>query len=124
MKKLIITFAILFCSCAVKKAIDKDPFIGSYTMTVFEGDNYGDSPLILKIFKDEDGYQSEIKLQNQTNGVDEDFKIYYTNKNLDVFEIKANAAGYDINFILKINEDNINGTMLDMFEIVGKKVKN
>mgnify|MGYP004162322149 CR=1 FL=1 len=122
MKKLIIILTILFYGCAVKKAIEKDLFIGSYNMTVIEVENYGDIPLFLKIFKDENGYQSEIKLQNKTNGSDGDFKIYSTSKNEDIFEIKANAAGYDINFILKINEENINGTMFDTFEVIGKKI--
>tara|TARA_Y100001980_G_C14361110_1_gene168992 strand:- start:284 stop:658 length:375 start_codon:yes stop_codon:yes gene_type:complete len=124
MKKLIIILAIFFYSCALKKAIDKDPFIGTYNMTVLEVENYGDIPLFLKILKDGSGYKSEIKPQNQTNGSDGDFKIYSTKKKVDVFEIEANADGYDINFILKINEDNINGTMFDTFEVIGKKIKN
>ena len=103
MKKILALFSLLFIvSCGVQKNLKRDPYLGSYQITVFEVDNIGDLPLYLDITKDGDEYASAITPQD---GGDFEFEIDGTTLEEGVFTIEAYVAGYDIYFELTSEED-------------------
>lgn len=119
MKKTLALFFLLFVvSCGVQKNLKSDPYVGSYQMTVFEVDNIGDLPLYLDITKEGDAYASAITPQE---GGDFDFEIDGTTLEEGVFTIEAYVAGYDIYFELTIEEDEISGTLMGMFDVEGSR---
>ena len=119
MKRTLALFSLLLMiSCGVQKNLKSDPYVGSYQMTAFEVDNIGDIPLYLDITKEEDTYVSAITPQE---GGDFDFEIDGTTLEEGVFTIKAYVAGYDIYFELMIEEDEISGTLMGMFDVEGSR---
>jgi hypothetical protein len=120
-KALVLISLIIMVSCGVQKNLKSDPYVGSYKMTVFEVDNIGDLTLYLDITKEGDAYASAITPQE---GVDSDFEIDGTTLEEGVFTIEASVAGYegyDIYFELTIEEDEISGTLMGMFDVEGSR---
>lgn len=122
MKKITSTFLLLLFihACGVQKSLKKDPYIGSYDMTVFEVDNIGDIPLNLVISKEGENYQAAIKPRGEMQDVT--FEIDGVSFEQGLFTIEAYAAGYDIYFELSIEGDELSGSLMGMFDIEGSRV--
>ena len=119
MKKTLALFSLLLIvSCGVQKNLKNDPYVGSYQMTVFEVDNIGDLPLYLDITKEGDANASAIPTQEGGNFY---FEIDGTTLEDGVFTTEAYVAGYDIYFELTIEEDEISGTLMGMFDVEGSR---
>ena len=121
MQKLV-SFLSLFLviSCGVQKNINQDLYVGSYEITVFEVDNFGDIELFLEIKKEADAYLASIKPQNPDQEVE--FEIQGTTLDECVFTIEAYASGYDIYFEISIDEDAVSGSLMGMFDLEGSRI--
>jgi hypothetical protein len=125
MKKLLPLLTLLFVtSCGVQKAKvvkETDPYVGSYEMTVFEVDNFGDLPLYLDITKEGAIYKSSIRPREGMQGVE--FEIDGTTLEDGILTIEAYAAGYDIYFEITIEGDAVSGTLMGMFDLEGTRIQ-
>jgi hypothetical protein len=109
MQKLVFFLSLfLIVSCGVQKNINQDPYVGSYEITVFEVDNFGDIELFLEINQEADAYVASIKPRNPDQQVE--------------FEIEAYASGYDIYFEISIDEDAVSGSLMGMFDLEGSRI--
>ena len=125
MKKVIILSVLfLMASCGVHKKIAKDPYVGIYDFTVFEVDNYGDIPVKLTLTKEGEVYTSVMTINRENSSVGEEIEVDATTLEEDVFTIEAYTAGYDIYFELSIEQNEISGSMMGMFDVSGIRVKN
>ena len=125
MKKVLILSALfLIASCGVQKKIAKDPYVGIYDFTVFEVDNYGDIPVKLTLTKEGEEYTSVMTINAEDSSVGEEIEVDATTLEEGVFTIEAYTAGYDIYFELNIEQNEISGSMMGMFDVSGIRVKN
>ena len=122
-KVLILSVLFLMASCGVHKKIAKDPYVGIYDFTVFEVDNYGDIPVKLTLTKEGEVYTSVMTINRENSSVGEEIEVDATTLEEDVFTIEAYTAGYDIYFELSIEQNEISGSMMGMFEVSGIRVK-
>ena len=125
MKKLL-SFTALFiiASCGTQKKVIVDPYVGIYDVTIFDVPQVGDWPLKLIIKKDYNGYAAEL----QTNSADPAASEYLwevTSSSVDdnMVYIDATIAAYNLNFELSIDEDDISGSMMGMFDVEGIRGK-
>ena len=123
-KALILSSLFLIASCGVQKKIAKDPFVGIYDFTVFEVDNYGDIPVKLTLTKEGEVYTSVMNINRDDSSVVEEIEVNSTILEEGVFTIEAYTAGYDIYFELSIEQNEISGSMMGMFDVSGIRVKN
>ena len=125
MKKFTTSIALLIIlSCGTQKKAILDPYVGVYEMTVFEVPQIGDVPLKLIIKKDKDGYISELETNSKDPAASEYlWEIISTAINDGIIFIDATIANYDLNFELNVDKEDISGYMMDMFEVMGKKIK-
>jgi len=125
MKKVIILSVLfLMASCGVQKKIGKDPYVGIYDFTVFEVDNYGDIPVKLTLTKEGEVYTSVMTINGEDSSVGEEIEVDATTLEEGVFTIEAYTAGYDIYFELSIEQNEISGSMMGMFDVSGIRVEN
>ena len=125
MKKVIILSVLfLMASCGVQKKIGKDPYVGIYDFTVFEVDNYGDIPVKLTLTKEGEVYTSLMTINGEDSSVGEEIEVDATTLEEGVFTIEAYTAGYDIYFELSIEQNEISGSMMGMFDVSGIRVEN
>ena len=125
MKKVIILSVLfLMASCGVQKKIGKDPYVGIYDFTVFEVDNYGDIPVKLTLTKEGEVYTSVMTINGEDSSVGEEIEVDATTLEEGVFTIEADTAGYDIYFELSIEQNEISGSMMGMFDVSGIRVEN
>ena len=125
MKKVIILSVLfLMASCGVHKKIAKDPYVGIYDFTVFEVDNYGDIPVKLTLTKEGEVYTSVMTINGEDSSVGEEIEVDATTLEEGVFTIEAYTAGYDIYFELSIEQNEISGSMMGMFDVSGIRVEN
>ena len=125
MKKiLILSVLFLMASCGVQKKIGKDPYVGIYDFTVFEVDNYGDIPVKLTLTKEGEVYTSVMTINGEDSSVGEEIEVDATTLEEGVFTIEAYTAGYDIYFELSIEQNEISGSMMGMFDVSGIRVEN
>ena len=122
-KGLILSALFLIASCGVQKKIAKDPYVGIYDFTVFEVDNYGDIPVKLTLTKEDEVYTSVMNINREDSSVGEEIEVDATALEEGVFTIEAYTAGYDIYFELSIEQNEISGSMMGMFEVSGIRVK-
>ena len=122
-KVLILSVLFLMASCGVHKKIAKDPYVGIYDFTVFEVDNYGDIPVKLTLTKEGEVYTSVMTINRENSSVGEEIEVDATTLEEDVFTIEAYTAGYDIYFELSIEQNEISGSMMGMFDVSGIRVK-
>lgn len=124
MKKLILLLATLFIvSCGVQKKVAKDPYVGVYEITIFDVDQIGDVPLTLRINKSETGYTSQIDPRGE--GADNGeftWEIEGTKLEDETITIEAFVASYDVYFELNIDEDEVSGSLMGMFDVEGSRV--
>jgi len=106
-------------SCGVQKKAIVDPYVGKYNITIFQVDGFGDIPLELVISKADQGYSAELKDPAENTPID----VLATTLTDNEFNIEAYTMGYDIYLNLTINQDEIVGTMMDMYDIEGTRNK-
>ena len=122
-KVLILSGLFLMASCGVQKKIAIDPYVGIYDFTVFEVDNYGDIPVKLTLTKEGEVYTSVMNINREDSSVGEEIEVDATALEEGVFTIEAYTAGYDIYFELSIEQNEISGSMMGMFDVSGIRVK-
>ena len=125
MKKiLLLSISLFIISCGVKKKAAIDPYIGVYEITVFDVDQIGDVPLTLSINKNDIGYVSNLDMRGEAaESGDYEWEIEGTKIEEEVITIEAIVAGYDVYFELTIEEEEISGSMMGMFDVEGSRVK-
>tara|TARA_B110000444_G_C18728818_1_gene542256 strand:+ start:251 stop:634 length:384 start_codon:yes stop_codon:yes gene_type:complete len=125
MKKiLLLSISLFIFSCGVKKKAAIDPYIGVYEITVFDVDQIGDVPLTLSINKNDIGYVSNLDMRGEAaESGDYEWEIEGTKIEEEVITIEAIVAGYDVYFELTIEEEEISGSMMGMFDVEGSRVK-
>ena len=125
MKKLL-SFTALFiiASCGTQKKVIVDPYIGIYDVTIFDVPQVGDWPLKLTIKKDDNGYVAELQTNSEDPAASEYlWEVTSTSVDDNMVYIDATIAAYNLNFELSIDEDDISGSMMGMFDVEGIRVK-
>ena len=122
-KALTFSILLLIVSCGVQKKIAKDPYVGTYDFTIFEVDNYGDIPVKLNLTKEDEEYTSVMTFNGEDSSAVEDIRVDSTTLEEGVFTIEAYTAGYDIYFELSIEQNDISGSMMGLYDVSGIRVK-
>ena len=125
MKKLL-SFTALFiiASCGTQKKVIVDPYVGIYDVTIFDVPQVGDWPLKLIIKKDDNGYAAELQTNSEDPASSEYlWEVTSTSVDDNIVYIDATIAAYNLNFELSIDEDDISGSMMGMFDVEGIRVK-
>ena len=125
MKKLL-SFTALFiiASCGTQKKVIVDPYVGIYDVTIFDVPQVGDWPLNLIIKKDDNGYAAELQTNSEDPAASEYlWEVTSTSVDNNMVYIDATIAAYNLNFELSIDEDDISGSMMGMFDVEGIRVK-
>tara|TARA_B100001989_G_scaffold186301_1_gene135867 strand:+ start:1537 stop:1914 length:378 start_codon:yes stop_codon:yes gene_type:complete len=125
MKKLL-SFTALFIivSCGTQKKVIVDPYVGIYDVTIFDVPQVGDWPLKLIIKKDDNGYAAELQTNSEDPAASEYlWEVTSTSVDDNMVYIDATIAAYNLNFELSIDEDDISGSMMGMFDVEGIRVK-
>ena len=125
MKKLL-PFTVLFiiASCGTQKKVIVDPYVGIYDVTIFDVPQVGDWPLKLIIKKDDNGYAAELQTNSEDPAASEYlWEVTSTSVDDNMVYIDATIAAYNLNFELSIDEDDISGSMMGMFDVEGIRVK-
>ena len=125
MKKLL-SFTALFiiASCGTQKKVIVDPYVGIYDVTIFDVPQVGDWPLKLIIKKDDNGYAAELQTNSEDPAASEYlWEVTSTSVDDNMVYIDATIAAYNLNFELSIDEDDISGSMMGMFDVEGIRVK-
>lgn len=93
-------------------------------MTVFEVTQIGDIPLKLIIKKDNGGYVSELETNSQDPAASEYlWEVTSTSIDDDIIYIDATIANYDLSFELNVDNNDVSGSMMGMFDIEGIKLQ-
>ena len=125
MKKLL-SFTALFiiASCGTQKKVIVDPYVGIYDVTIFDVPQVGDWPLKLTIKKGDNGYAAELQTNSEDPAASEYlWEVTSTSVDDNMVYIDATIAAYNLNFELSIDEDDISGSMMGMFDVEGIRVK-
>ena len=125
MKKLL-SFTALFIitSCGTQKKVIVDPYVGIYDVTIFDVPQVGDWPLKLTIKKGDNGYAAELQTNSEDPAASEYlWEVTSTSVDDNMVYIDATIAAYNLNFELSIDEDDISGSMMGMFDVEGIRVK-
>ena len=125
MKKLLpFTALFIIASCGTQKKVIVDPYVGIYDVTIFDVPQVGDWPLKLIIKKDDNGYATELQTNSEDPAASEYlWEVTSTSVDDNVVYIDATIAAYNLNFELSIDEDDISGSMMGMFDVEGIRVK-
>lgn len=125
MKKLLpFTALFIIASCGTQKKVIVDPYVGIYDVTIFDVPQVGDWPLKLIIKKDDNGYAAELQTNSEDPAASEYlWEVTSTSVDDNVVYIDATIAAYNLNFELSIDEDDISGSMMGMFDVEGIRVK-
>ena len=125
MKKLLpFTALFIIASCGTQKKVIVDPYVGIYDVTIFDVPQVGDWPLKLTIKKGDNGYAAELQTNSEDPAASEYlWEVTSTSVDDNVVYIDATIAAYNLNFELSIDEDDISGSMMGMFDVEGIRVK-
>ena len=125
MKKLLPFIALfIIASCGTQKKVIVDPYVGIYDVTIFDVPQVGDWPLNLIIKKDDNGYAAELQTNSEDPAASEYlWEVTSTSVDDNMVYIDATIAAYNLNFELSIDEDDISGSMMGMFDVEGIRVK-
>ena len=125
MKKLLPLIALfIIASCGTQKKVIVDPYVGIYDVTIFDVPQVGDWPLKLIIKKDDNGYAAELQTNSEDPAASEYlWEVTSTSVDDNMVYIDATIAAYNLNFELSIDEDDISGSMMGMFDVEGIRVK-
>ena len=125
MKKLLpFTALLIIASCGTQKKVIVDPYVGIYDVTIFDVPQVGDWPIKLTIKKDDNGYSAELQTNSEDPAASEYlWEVTSTSVDDNMVYIDATIAAYNLNFELSIDEDDISGSMMGMFDVEGIRVK-
>ena len=125
MKKLLPFIALfVIASCGTQKKVIVDPYVGIYDVTIFDVPQVGDWPLKLIIKKDDNGYAAELQTNSEDPAASEYlWEVTSTSVDDNMVYIDATIAAYNLNFELSIDEDDISGSMMGMFDVEGIKLQ-
>lgn len=125
MKKLLPFIALfVIASCGTQKKVIVDPYVGIYDVTIFDVPQVGDWPLKMIIKKDDNGYAAELQTNSEDPAASEYlWEVTSTSVDNNMVYIDATIAAYKLNFELSIDEDDISGSMMGMFDVEGIRVK-
>ena len=125
MKKLLpFTALFIIASCGTQKKVIVDPYVGIYDVTIFDVPQVGDWPLKLTIKKDDNGYVAELQTNSEDPAASEYlWEVTSTSVDDNMVYIDATIAAYNLNFELSIDEDDISGSMMGMFDVEGIKLQ-
>jgi len=125
MKKLLpFTALLIIASCGTQKKVIVDPYVGIYDVTIFDVPQVGDWPLKLIIKKNDNGYAAELQTNSEDPAASEYlWEVTSTSVDDNMVYIDATIAAYNLNFELSIDEDDISGSMMGMFDVEGIRVK-
>ena len=125
MKKLLpFTALFIIASCGTQKKVIVDPYVGIYDVTIFDVPQVGDWPLKLIIKKDDNGYAAELQTNSEDPAASEYlWEVTSTSVDDNMVYIDATIAAYNLNFELSIDEDDISGSMMGMFDVEGIRIK-
>ena len=125
MKKLLpFTALFIIASCGTQKKVIVDPYVGIYDVTIFDVPQVGDWPLKLIIKKDDNGYAAELQTNSEDPAASEYlWEVTSTSVDDNMVYIDATIAAYNLNFELSIDEDDISGSMMGMFDVEGIKLQ-
>ena len=125
MKKLLpFTALFIIASCGTQKKVIVDPYVGIYDVTIFDVPQVGYWPLKLIIKKDDNGYAAELQTNSEDPAASEYlWEVTSTSVDDNMVYIDATIAAYNLNFELSIDEDDISGSMMGMFDVEGIRVK-
>ena len=125
MKKLLPFIALfIIASCGTQKKVIVDPYVGIYDVTIFDVPQVGDWPLKLIIKKGDNGYAAELQTNSEDPAASEYlWEVTSTSIDGNMVYIDATIAAYNLNFELSIDEDDISGSMMGMFDVEGIRVK-
>ena len=125
MKKLLpFTALFIIASCGTQKKVIVDTYVGIYDVTIFDVPQVGDWPLKLIIKKDDNGYAAELQTNSEDPAASEYlWEVTSTSVDDNMVYIDATIAAYNLNFELSIDEDDISGSMMGMFDVEGIRVK-
>ena len=125
MKKLLpFTALFIIASCGTQKKVIVDPYVGIYDVTIFDVPQVGDWPLKLTIKKGDNGYAAELQTNSEDPAASEYlWEVTSTSVDDNMVYIDATIAAYNLNFELSIDEDDISGSMMGMFDVEGIRVK-
>ncbi len=126
MKKSIIIIIALFFGIAIQgfsqaATAPTDFFVGKWEMTIFGTPN-GDAKMPVEFLRKEGKLTGEIVNPEAPDGP----KIPITNIEEEATKITIyfTIAGYDVSVPLeKVDEDNIKGKLMDMFDTTAKRLK-
>ncbi len=122
-KGVLFTLLIIFAACGAQKNIVTDPYVGTYNVTVFDVDTYGDIPLEITISKEGENYSSAVKGQGEAAD-SVSFEVNGTSKDENnTIIIDAYAGGYDLYIDLIISGDDVKGSLMGMFTLEGVRIK-
>lgn len=111
-------FALIFSSSAV--AQEKSPFLGKWNVIVV-GTPGGDSKMIVEI-TDKDGKLGGAAIDPATNK--ELFAFTKVEGETGKFTVYFTSQGYDVYMYLeKKDADNLEGSMMDMFDATATRIK-
>lgn len=116
---LYVLMVAFLLSCGASKKAVVDPYVGKYEVTVFEVDGMGDIPVELIISKGESGYVAQMLDPSGTNEIE----VMSTTLNGTTFQMEATSMGIDFYLSIDIEGDSVSGSMMDMFNIGGSRVK-
>ena len=106
------------------KKVIVDPYVGIYDVTIFDVPQVGDWPLKLIIKKDDNGYAAELQTNSEDPAASEYlWEVTSTSVDDNMVYIDATIAAYNLNFELNIDDDDISGSMMGMFDVEGIRVK-
>jgi len=120
MKNLGLTLLVsfLFALTSHAQAEEGDFFIGKWKLMGY-GLPQGDTEMIFIIKKNDDG-----KLSGQVGETEEVIPFTKVETEVDKMTVYYDAQGFEVYTILeKVDQDSVKGTIMDMFDVDGKRVK-
>jgi hypothetical protein len=92
-------------------------------MTIFDVDEFGDIPITLTVNKEAFSYTSKIEMRGEAAANSEyTWEIDSTEIENETISIEAYVASYDVYFELGLDEDEISGSLMGMYEVKGKRL--
>lgn len=120
MKQITLLFASLLILFLTNNAFANEPadyFAGDWKVVV-KGTPSGDAEMVLHLERVEGKLIGEMRMEGRDAS-----KIERVDEKEVSITVYYNTNGYDINFsITKVNENNIKGSLMGMFDATGKRI--
>ncbi|GGM95588.1 hypothetical protein GCM10010967_31260 [Dyadobacter beijingensis] len=111
----------IVCTSIAQTAAPADYFAGKWEITIFGTPN-GDSKMIADLARTDGKLTGHLK--NAADPEAEKIVITSVDEAADKITLGFSAQGYDVTLDLsKVDEDNLKGNLLNMFDATAKRVK-